>query len=43
MCMLNRALLGLPAIEALQVVSFVEPIKASEVFTLFPNLFTGLD
>ena len=39
---LNRALLGLPAIEALQVVSFVEPIKASKVFTLFPNLFTGL-
>ena len=39
---LNRALLGLPAIEALQVVSFVEPIQANEVFTLFPNLFTGL-
>ena len=39
---LNRALLGLPAIEALQVVSFVEPIHASEVFKLFPHLFTGL-
>ena len=39
---LNRALLGLPAIEALQVVSFVEPVQVSELFTLFPNLFTGL-
>ena len=39
---LNRALLGLPAIEALQVVSFIEPVQASEVFTLFPKLFTGL-
>ena len=38
----NRALLGLPAIEALQVVSFVEPVQVSELFTLFPNLFTGL-
>ena len=39
---LNRALLGLPAIEALQVVSYVEPIQASQVFTMFPNLFNGL-
>ena len=35
---LNRALLGLPAIEALQVVSFIEPVQASEVFTLSPKL-----
>ena len=39
---LNRALLGLPAIEALQVVSYVEPIQASQVCTMFLNLFTGL-
>ena len=39
---LNRALLGLPAIEALQVVSYVEPIQASQVFTMFPNLFNSL-
>ena len=31
---LNRALLGLPAIEALQVASCVEPIQASQVFTI---------
>ena len=28
--------------EALQVVSFIEPVQASEVFTLFPKLFIGL-
>ena len=40
---LNRALLGLPAIEALQVGLLVKPIiQAGEVFTLFPNAFTGL-
>ena len=39
---LHKALLGRPAIEALQILSFVEPVQASDIFIHFPQLFTGL-
>ena len=39
---LHKALLGSPAIEALQILSFVEPVQASDIFIQFPQLFTGL-
>ena len=39
---LRKALLGRPAIEALQVVQQVEPIQASIVTKKFPELFQGL-
>ena len=39
---LHKALLGCPAIKALQILSFVEPVQASDIFMQFPQLFTGL-
>ena len=39
---LHKALLRRPAIEALQILSFVEPVQASDIFIQFPQLFTGL-
>ena len=38
---LHKALLGRPAIEALQILSFIEPLQASDIFGQFPKLFTG--
>ena len=39
---LRRALLGKPAIEALNVVALVEPIRQSDVIKQFPQVFKGL-
>ena len=39
---LRRALLGKPAIEALNVVALVEPIQQSDVIKQFPQVFKGL-
>ena len=39
---LHRALLGRPAIEALQVVQKVEPVQSSDIVKQFPELFQGL-
>ena len=39
---LHRALLGQPAIEALQVVQKVEPVQSSDIVKQFPELFQGL-
>ena len=39
---LARALLGLPAIQSLNVASLVEPIKSDTIEKKFPKLFTGL-
>ena len=39
---IHKTLLGHPAIEALQILSFVEPVQASDIFIQFPQLFTGL-
>ena len=39
---LHKGLLGCPAIQALQILSFVEPVQASDIFIQFPQLFTGL-
>ena len=37
---LNRALLGLPAVKALQDDSFIETLQACKVFALFPNFLS---
>ena len=39
---LHKALLGRPVIEALQILSFVEPVQVNDIFIQFPQLFTGL-
>ena len=39
---LQKALLGLPAIKALDVVSMVDQVKSGSVIEQFPELFTGL-
>ena len=39
---LRKALLGRPAIEALQVVKQVEPVQTNKVAKQFPELFQGL-
>ena len=39
---LRKALLGRPAIEALQVVQQVQPVQASNIVKNFPELFQGL-
>lgn len=39
---LCKALLGRPAIEALQVVQQVEPVQVNSIVKQFPELFQGL-
>ena len=39
---LRKALLGRPAIEALQVVKQVEPVQTSSIVKQLPELFQGL-
>ena len=39
---LHKALLGRPAIEALQIVKQVEPVQTNTIVKQFPELFQGL-